>query len=162
MVENTLAGKKTPGTEVATRILGRPASFCPKKDPIVRVEAAKLRRDLETYYLKGGKHDPVCISMPKGRYFVRFAYNPARLEGADPSRPHAVILRAALTGWAGIGEESHAAWQAVLREFPDFSLNLGSHHALYPVCGEDQRVRELLLEGLRRAAEAAESAAGRI
>lgn len=152
VVENTLAGESTPGADVAIRILGRPDSFCPKKDPIVRVEAAKLRRDLETYYLKGGKHDPVLISLPKGRYLARFAYNPTALEDSDPARPQILILRAALAGLAGEAEEARVAWEAVRQEFPDFSLNPGAHDALQALCGKDQRVRRHLLEGLRRAA----------
>lgn len=75
-VENELAGTSGEITAVlvATRVFGRRAGFDPNKDPIVRIEAGKLRRDLETYYLKSGRHNPLRISMPKGGYRPEFTY----------------------------------------------------------------------------------------
>jgi adenylate cyclase len=46
-------------------------------DPIVRVEAGRLRRALEHYYLTAGKNDPVRIKIPKGSYVPTF--NPVRI-----------------------------------------------------------------------------------
>jgi hypothetical protein len=51
---------------VATRVFGRRSTFDPNKDPIVRIEAGRLRRDLEFYYLKGGSRNPLRITIPKG------------------------------------------------------------------------------------------------
>lgn len=78
VVEKELAGlpDETSATLVATRVFGRPEGFDPNKDPIVRIEAGKLRRDLETYYLKSGAHNPMRISLPKGGYRPVFAYQP--------------------------------------------------------------------------------------
>ena len=75
VVEKELAGKPEEITAalVATQVLGRDAGFDPNKDPIVRIEAGKLRRDLETYYLKSGRHNPLRISMPKGGYRPAFS-----------------------------------------------------------------------------------------
>jgi hypothetical protein len=58
--------------EIGTKILGRPETFNPIHDPIVRIEAGKLRRDLETYYLKSGRHNPLRIDVPKGGYRPAF------------------------------------------------------------------------------------------
>lgn len=62
---------------VALRVFGRQAGFDPGKDPIVRIEAGKLRRDLETYYLKGGRHSPLRLSIPRGGYRPLFTYHGA-------------------------------------------------------------------------------------
>lgn len=152
VVENTLAGKKTPGHEVAVGILGRSESFCAKKDPIVRVEAAKLRRDLETYYLKSGRHDPVFIAMPKGRYFVTCSYNNSSQQAEESDRSQVLILRAALAGLAGDTDQAQAAWRTLQCEVPSFSLNPVAHLALNSISGQDEVVRRLVLEGLLRAA----------
>lgn len=53
---------------VATEVFGRPPDFNPTGDPIVRVEAAKLRRDLEIYYLRNSADGEVHISLPRGGY----------------------------------------------------------------------------------------------
>ena len=151
VVENSLEGTRTSAREVAVDVFRRPAPFDSLKDPIVRIEAAKLRRDLETYYLKSGKHDPVRLSFTKGRYLVHWQYNDSALRDADPSRQSLLILRAALLGLAGADGEATSAWRAVLQEYPDFSLNPRAHEAVQAICGQDRRVRELVLEGLRRA-----------
>ena len=152
VVENSLQGRTTSAREVAVEVFGRPASFDSLKDPIVRIEAAKLRRDLETYYLKSGKTDPIHLSFAKGRYIVSSHYNEACLPHADHSRSNLLVLRAALLGLSGIDHEATAAWRAVQQDYPDFSLNPRAHEAVQAICGQDRRIRELLLEGLRRAA----------
>jgi hypothetical protein len=159
VVENSLQGRPTSAREVAVEVFGRPASFDSVKDPIVRIEAAKLRRDLETYYLKSGKTDPVRLSFTKGRYIVLSHYNEACVPHTDPSRSNLLLLRAALLGLAGIDHEATAAWRAVLQAYPEFSMNPRAHEAVQTICGQDRRVRELVLEGLRRAASTEAGAA---
>jgi len=39
---------------------------------VVRVEARRLRRDLDSYYMNAGDHDSVRISIPKGAYVPNF------------------------------------------------------------------------------------------
>ena len=159
VVENSLEGRRTSAREVAVQVFGRPAPFDNLKDPIVRIEAAKLRRDLETYYLKSGKHDPIRLTFTKGRYVARWQYNDSALPYADPSQGHLLILRAALLGLSGVDGEAQTAWRAVLQDYPDFSLNPRAHEAVQAICGQDRRVRELVLEGLRRATSAEQPAA---
>jgi adenylate cyclase len=78
-VEKELAGlpEEITALHVGTRVFGRGENFDPNKDPIVRIEAGKLRRDLETYYLKEGQNNPLRISLPRGGYRPRFSYQPA-------------------------------------------------------------------------------------
>ena len=74
VVEKTIAGsaEEVSGYGVATGVFGRPVSFNPALDPIVRIEAGKLRRDLEFYYLKSGAAEAVLISLPRGGYVPSF------------------------------------------------------------------------------------------
>ncbi|MEQ8376848.1 MAG: hypothetical protein RID22_27405 [Roseibium aggregatum] len=64
--------EKIKGYTIAVEALGRPEDFNPVTDPIVRVEAARLRRRLEKYYAGSGANDPVRITIPKGSYAPEF------------------------------------------------------------------------------------------
>lgn len=74
VVESTLEGRAEAlkGYTIAVEALGRPPSFDPQSDPIVRVEATRLRRALERYYATIGADDPVIIDVPKGGYVPQF------------------------------------------------------------------------------------------
>ena len=151
VVERTLRGETARGHEIGTLVFGRPETFNATADPIVRIEAGKLRRDLERYYLKSGQHDPVQIDLPKGAYRAHFSYRHIEAGGNGAQLGGRVILRAALLGMAGAGEEAGAAWREVIHNYPDFSRNPRSVEALANLHGQDERIRRLLLEGLERA-----------
>ena len=74
IVDKTLAGEaaEIKGYTVATQVLGRKADFDPNLDPIVRIQAGRLRRALEQYYRVQGKSDAVVIDVPKGSYVPVF------------------------------------------------------------------------------------------
>ena len=76
VVEKELAGlhQEICPALLGVQVFGRGEDFDPNKDPIVRIEAGKLRRDLETYYLKAGRRNPLRISIPKGGYRPSFSY----------------------------------------------------------------------------------------
>lgn len=57
---------------IGLEVFERPDSFDPITDTIVRVNAGKLRRALERYYLGPGRRDKILISIPKGRYVPVF------------------------------------------------------------------------------------------
>ena len=84
LVDEALAGRtaRIKAYSIGTEVLGRPSSFDPQKDPIVRIEAARLRRDLEHYYLTDGRDDPLMIVIPKGAYVPQFQLT--RGEGGPP------------------------------------------------------------------------------
>ena len=65
-------GSQLKGYTVALAVYGRKEGFDPQVDPIVRVEAGRLRRALEHYYLTDGKNDPIRIEIPKGAYVPTF------------------------------------------------------------------------------------------
>lgn len=77
-VEETLAGRhdRLKAYTIGLEVFQRPASFDPQTDSIVRVEASRLRRRLELYYLGDGRDDAVRIDLPPGTYVPRFARAP--------------------------------------------------------------------------------------
>jgi Malectin domain len=59
---------------IAVHALGRPESFDPQVDTIVRVTAHALRKRLEDYYRSAGAEHPVHICLPPGHYVPRFIH----------------------------------------------------------------------------------------
>jgi TolB-like protein len=74
---------------VAVEALGRPASFDPRADSIVRVLARKLREKLARYYEHDGVQDAVRFEYTRGSYVPRIAVTPAA--GVPPARTVAVL-----------------------------------------------------------------------
>ena len=74
IVEETLAGRGDALKEypVGVDVFGKESSFDPRMDPIVRVQARRLRFRLVTYYAEEGQSDPVVIEIPKGGYTPTF------------------------------------------------------------------------------------------
>lgn len=74
VVLETLSGNsdEIKGFTVATCVFGRGDEFDQAIDPIVSIQANKLRRALERYYLVAGHSDPVYIDIPKGTYVPVF------------------------------------------------------------------------------------------
>jgi tetratricopeptide (TPR) repeat protein len=74
VVERTLRGEqdRIKGYTIAVEALGRGDEFDPLDDPIVRVEATRLRRAIHRYYDNGGKYDAVQIELPLGSYVPVF------------------------------------------------------------------------------------------
>ncbi|HEY9215015.1 MAG TPA: hypothetical protein VIQ29_19455, partial [Ancylobacter sp.] len=74
VVEATLIGRRDAikGYTIAVEALGRDPSFDPQADPIVRVEATRLRRALERYYAGAGAGDDIEIMVPRGSYVPHF------------------------------------------------------------------------------------------
>lgn len=70
---------------VAVDVFGRPPTFDPAIDPIVRIEATRLRASLTRYYERYGRKGGVYVDLPKGRYVPVFG----RLEadGSGNSQP---------------------------------------------------------------------------
>ena len=74
VVERSLEGD-TEGLKeysLGSQVLDRGPGFDPQADPIVRVQAGRLRSKLEGYYHTEGKNDPLRIDLPKGGYIPEF------------------------------------------------------------------------------------------
>ena len=69
-------------------------------DPIVRIQAGRLRRSLERYYLMSGAEDPVRIELPRGTYVpvARWAAESAQ-RPREGGRGHGA---AAADGWPSV------------------------------------------------------------
>ena len=132
IVEAVLAGEsdRLKAYVIAVEVLRRDVHFDPQADPIVRVEATRLRRSLARYYAGPGAGDDVRIEVPLGGYVPAFSRRlPAPAGEVDqPSRPTAPIRRfrdalptrrlaaaAALLIIAAIGLAVIAIWQGGLR-----------------------------------------------
>lgn len=87
VVEATLSGQadRIKGYTIGTEALGRGRDFDPQTDPIVRVEAGRLRRTLYSYYANGGANDPVVIALPIGSYVPTFTRREPAAAVAPPS-----------------------------------------------------------------------------
>ena len=74
VVNQTLSGKGGEINEhsVAAEVFGRGKNFDPSIDPIVSIQASRLRLALERYYQNSGKNDPVRIDIPRGTYVPVF------------------------------------------------------------------------------------------
>ncbi|WP_336809810.1 tetratricopeptide repeat protein [Bosea sp. MMO-172] len=106
VVERTVEGRaaELKGYTIAVEGLGRPADFNPQLDPIVRVEAGRLRRALAQYYAGDGRDDPVQISMPVGGYVPVFTWFGGEGNRAVPDASDEALepdRRTALR-WAGL------------------------------------------------------------
>lgn len=61
-------GERLKGYTVAIKVFDRGKSFDSAMDPVVRIEASRLRDKLRAYYAREGAQDPIRIDLPKGSY----------------------------------------------------------------------------------------------
>jgi len=95
VVEETLAGRadRIKAYAIGIEVFERNSDFDAQSDPVVRIEAGRLRRALERYYLSDGLTDPVVITIPKGGYIPHFAWRSpsipdyAAVPVAQPAEP---------------------------------------------------------------------------
>ncbi|MEQ8598706.1 MAG: tetratricopeptide repeat protein [Devosia sp.] len=93
IVERQLAGEgqSIKAYSIAVDVFGRPSDFDPQADPIVRVQARRLRSLLDQYYRGPGADDDIQIQLPIGRYVPEFVAaettdsSRAATEGTDTS-----------------------------------------------------------------------------
>src|ERR1700730_511993 len=70
IVEETIAGRGERLKEfvVGVEVFDKDESFDPRNDPIVRVQARRLRAQLARYYREEGPDGELLIELPKGGY----------------------------------------------------------------------------------------------
>jgi hypothetical protein len=105
VVESRLAndGQRLKESVIGVSVFRRAVGYDTKADPIVRVEARRLRSRLEQYYDENGAADPVRISLPKGGYSPEFeavgspetlvSERPAIVDGSEKAKPDGRSLR---------------------------------------------------------------------
>jgi len=174
IIDETLEGRASQikGYTIAVSVYGRSENFDAQVDPIVRVEAGRLRRALDRYYLTAGRDDPVLITIPKGAYIPTFqiAAKANRVGKTDrrekerrmtPARPSiAVMPLVNLTGDPsqdyfvdGLTEE----FTAELARYQDFqviasqsSIHFKDNRADPQTIGKQLKVRFLLSGSVRK------------
>lgn len=85
-VDSRLRGQQEHIKEylIGREVFDRNGDYDPRIDPIVRVEARRLRKKLDEYYAGAGASDPVRIDFPKGSYVPVFAEPAATPPGTAP------------------------------------------------------------------------------
>src|SRR5436190_10071564 len=70
IVQETSSGRASELKEyvIGVQVFRKEDSFDPRTDPIVRVQARRLRAKLVQYYREEGATDPLTIELPKGGY----------------------------------------------------------------------------------------------
>ena len=90
LVNETLAGRgeRLKAYNVALEVFERPETFDPITDPLVRIEAARLREKLREYYGTEGQSDAIHIDLPKGTYapLIEFRGGKQQVKGVSKRR----------------------------------------------------------------------------
>jgi adenylate cyclase len=103
VVQKTITGEASQikAYTIATELFKRDSAFNQATDPIVSVQASRLRRALKDYYLTEGKSDPVRIEIPVGTFVPVFRQNfPSPLEGKTANKQ--VTARNTALGWPSV------------------------------------------------------------
>lgn len=102
VVDEELAGRgdQLKAYNIAVDALGRPESFDAQSDPVVRVQAGRLRKLLAAYYAGEGADEPVRIELPKGSYRPRFVEHSVAIGQSDYRRAMiaAIVILLAVVG----------------------------------------------------------------
>src|SRR5713101_2691813 len=91
IAHEALAGRSDQLKEyvIGVQVFGKEESFDPRTDPLVRVQARRLRARLVRYYRDEGQRDEILIDLPKGGYSPIFK---PREPGAHAKRSVATAL----------------------------------------------------------------------
>ncbi|MCP8893740.1 hypothetical protein KYK29_02275 [Shinella daejeonensis] len=92
VVENELAGKaaQLKGYSIGIDVFGRSTGFDAGNDPLVRVQAGKLRKLLDLYYATEGATDDLRIRIPIGSYVPEYRLpKPPAAVAPQPAQPSA-------------------------------------------------------------------------
>ena len=123
VVEETLAGRSDliKGPTIAISVFDRHPNESPEDDPIVRIQAGRVRKRLSQYYAAEGASDPIRISVPSGSYLPLFQVNPAVERSRrfrDPGRVEGATEAASKDRRSPIGESHKFAGARLLCRWP--------------------------------------------
>src|SRR5215467_278168 len=102
LAERTLTGDADRLKEytVGLEAFGKPPTYDPKHDSIVRLQMGRLRQKLAVYYQSEANGDPILVTLPKGAFKLAFEpqQGPPAVEAppSEPSIPRTPILSIAL------------------------------------------------------------------
>ena len=94
IVGEALAGRaeRLKGYTIALDVFDRPSSFDPLVNPIVRMEAGRLRDKLRDYYELIGRFDPIVVELPRGAYEPKIEIRREPLDRSDWERTRRLIV----------------------------------------------------------------------
>ena len=128
---------------------GKPPTYDPRQDAIVRLQVGRLRQKLGEYYRTEGKDDPVVMELPKGRFKLSWQARSAPVAPLDPvSTADPGVTPAALAALRDRSGRSIAAFRSLGRIFggtavarsPEPSaiqrLDTGTGRTLAPASGD--------------------------
>jgi hypothetical protein len=90
LAEKSLAGEADDLKEyvVGVDAFGKPPSYDPRQESVVRTQVARLRQKLADYYHTEGTNDPILVDLPKGGFKVNFEeLVPSETPKAEPPVP---------------------------------------------------------------------------
>ncbi len=88
LAERTLSGdaERLKEYTVALDALGKPSTYDPRHDSVVRIQVGRLRVKIGEYYQGEGAGDPIVVGLPKGGFKLTFAKVPV-LESVPVREP---------------------------------------------------------------------------
>ena len=133
LAEKSLAGTADSLKEytLGLDVLGKPSSYDPRQESVVRMHVARLRQKLVEYYRTEGTQDQVIVDLPKGGFKVTFEARPEAVAPnfAPPPVPHrterilatCLLLTILVAGYFGI-----QLWRIERGQGPVSGLRSGS------------------------------------
>src|SRR5215467_11681935 len=76
---------------VGLDVFGKPASYDPRQESVVRMHVGRLRQKLAEYYRTEGLDDPVIVDLPKGGFALTFEPRPVKLPPVPDVVPVPVV-----------------------------------------------------------------------
>jgi len=97
-VERTLEGRSDELKEylIGVEVFDRKGEYDPRVDPIVRVEARRLRSKLKAYYEGAGKSDSIVFGLHRGSYVPQIRDGVATAPVTAPAAPAASVVTTAV------------------------------------------------------------------
>src|SRR5712691_514077 len=79
LAEKSLGGEAQNLKEytVGLDVFGKPSSYDPRQESVVRMHVGRLRQKLAEYYRTDGLEDPIIVDLPKGGFALTFDSRPA-------------------------------------------------------------------------------------
>src|SRR6476659_4202780 len=102
LADKSLAGEAQNLKEytVGLDVFGKPASYDPRQESVVRMHVGRLRQKLAEYYRIEGSDDPIVVDLPKGAFALTFEPRPARLAPAVPETAPVPVVAPARRGFS--------------------------------------------------------------
>ncbi|QRM55882.1 hypothetical protein [Sinorhizobium sp. BG8] len=125
VVDRELSGQAShlKGYAIGMDVFDRSPGFDASNDPLVRVQAGKLRKLLDIYYESEGSTAPVRIRIPVGSYVPEYECRAAALREAENAPPEvapaavAAMLKRPMGRWVPAPVSSHLALLTLLPLF---------------------------------------------